>query len=79
MTFIQFWAIVRYTRLICMGQGTTRETRNLRHIAGLLRVSATEAATCPNDAFSGYGLQMRKVADDLEERANGIEMIAFAI
>jgi hypothetical protein len=56
-----------------MGQGTTLETRNLRRIAGHLRVSAVEAATCPNEAFSGYSLQMRKVADELDARAHGIE------
>jgi hypothetical protein len=62
-----------------MGQGTTIETRNLRRIAGAIRIGAVEAATSLDGSFSGYSLQMRKVADDLEERAYGIERIAFAI
>jgi hypothetical protein len=62
-----------------MGQGTTPETRNLRLIAGHLRLSAIEAATSPSEAFSGYSLQMQKVADELDERAYEIERVVFAI
>jgi hypothetical protein len=62
-----------------MGQGTTPETRNLRRIAGTFRVSAIEAATCSNEAFSGYCAHMRKAADELDERAYGIERVTFAI
>jgi hypothetical protein len=62
-----------------MGQGTTFETRNLRRIAGDFRISAVEAATCSNEAFSSYSLNMRKVADDLDDRAYGIERVTFAI
>jgi len=62
-----------------MGQGTTLETRNLRRIAGDFRISAVEAATCSNESFSGYSLHMRKVADDLDDRAYGIERVTFAI
>jgi hypothetical protein len=38
-----------------------------------------EAATCSSKSFSGYSLHMRKVADDLEARAYGIERVSFAI
>jgi hypothetical protein len=62
-----------------MGKGTTQETRNLRRIAGTIRVSAVEAATSPDGTFSNYSLHMLKMADDLEERADGIERITFAI
>lgn len=62
-----------------MGQGTTLETRKLRHIADHIRTDAIEALTSSDQTFACYGLKLQKLADELEMRAYDVERVEFAI